>query len=287
VSQALTSDDREYDLQPDAEGEAVASLLTYGDPIRSWVRLVEPVAEEIRVRFDADGMHVRAVDPANVSMVDLTAHADGFPKFEIESGTTVGVDLDKFSSAVGWARKRGEDGDPVGIDVFTDPPRIRVSITRPDQSMKRISEWFLIDPESLREAGEIPSIKLPNRADPEVRALSDAVDAIDESHDHVDVTRSGDTLELSASNDAGEESIYMPGCAWDDRADTDAEPVSAKFSTDYLVRLATGLRRGKADRVTLAWGEDHPVRAEFVVQDWGFDGTYLVAPRVHKDGEDS
>jgi proliferating cell nuclear antigen len=280
VSRAVAAADRDDDLQPEARDASVASLLTFGDPIRSWTRLVEPITDELRVTFDADGMHVRAVDPPDVSMLLLNAHADGFERFEAAGETTVGLDLDKFASAVGWARKRGGDGDPVGIDVFDDPPRIRVSVTWPNQSMKRISEWFTIDPDSLRDRPDVPDLEFPHRAAPDVRALSDAVDAVADAHDHVDLSRDGDTLVLGAEDDEGEETVYLPGAAWDDREDAPAGSPATTFSLDYFTDLAAALRRSKADRVTLKWAHEYPLKLSFQHRDWGFDGTMMLAPRI-------
>jgi proliferating cell nuclear antigen len=292
---SVTQDDGADDLQPEADDEAAVSILTNGDPIRSWTRLPTAIVDEATVRFDADGIHVRAVDPANVAMVEATAHADGFDRFDVDGEVLFGMNFDQFRSAVSWARKRGDDGDPVAIDVFEDPARMRVAVTRPDQGMKRISEWFGIDPDQIRPRPDVPELDLPNRADPDPAALNDAVDAIADHHNHAYVTRDGATFVLAsqaggdtrpAEQGDREEAVFLPNTAWDVRDDGDAGACSSIFSLDYLTDIATGLDTSKADRVTVNWGDEFPTKLRFEHEEWGFEGQFLLAPRRKPGDED-
>lgn len=291
MSQAVSADDRSPDLQPETDDDAAVSILTNGDPIRSWAQLLAPVGGEFRVEFDQDGIHLCQVDPANVAMVELTAHAEGFPKFEVDDGFTFGLNLDRFQNAVKWARKRGGDGDPVAIDVYEDPARMQVRITRPDQQMTRFTEWFGIHPASIRESPDIPDLDLPNRAQPGVTPLRDGVKAVKTNHHQAYVTRDGATFiigsqeggETMPSGDDPEDAIKFPNCAWDDRDDESAEGFSSLFSLDYLEDIATALHKAKADRLTIDWGEEFPTKIHFEHEEWGFEGQYLLAPRIQED----
>lgn len=292
---AVSADETGDDLTPDADDEAVVSLLTNGDPIRSFARLPAALVDECRLTVDDDGIHITAVDPANVGLIDVTAHAEGFDRFDVDGELTFGLNVDRFQSAIKWARKRGDDGDPVAIDLFEDPARIRVAVTRPDQGMKRISEWFGIDPESIRNEPDIPDLNIPNRADPDPSALLDAVEAIDDNHGHAYVTRDEETFIL-ASKDGGdttpedddrdqEDAVFFPNTAWDERDDGEAGECSSYFSTDYLIDAATGLKQSKADRVTVAWGDEYPTKLHFEHEEWGFSGKYMIAPRLNPGGD--
>lgn len=292
MSQAVAADDRTPDLQPETDDEAAVSILTNGDPIRSWAQLLAPIGDEFRVEFDQDGIHLRQEDAAKVAMVDLTAHAEGFPKFEIDDGFTFGLNLERFQNAVKWARKRGGDGDPVAIDVYEDPARMQVRITRPDQQMKRFTEWFAIAPESIRGESDIPDLDLPNRATPGVTPLREGIKALS-SHDHAHVTRDGGTFILGSQeggetmpadvDDDPQDAIKFPNCAWDDRDDESVEAFSSLFSLDYLEDMATALHKAKADRLTIEWGEQFPTKIHFEHEEWGFEGQYLLAPRITED----
>ena len=282
MPEALTEDDHE-ELEPETEDGAAVNILTHGDPLRSFLELPTALVDEAKGRFSEDGLDIRAVDLANVGIVDVTAHASGFERFDANSERVVGLNLDRFQSAAGWARERGGDGDPVGIDVRTDPDRIRVDITRPDQEMKRISEWHAIDTDSLRMEPDIPDLDLPCRAQPPVDGFYEAVSALNDTrHDHATLTRDGSTLVLRAENgDEDREAFYFPNAAW--HVDDSDETPASIFSLDYLDDMATGLKRSKADRLTLSFGQEFPAILAFEHEEWGFEGRYLLAPSIGSD----
>ena len=298
VSEAL--DGEPADLSPTLTDDALATIQTHGDPIRSWARLLTPVVGEAKLRIDEDGLHVTAVDPANVFMVDLEAPAAGFEAFETSGEHVVGLNLARFQDAVKWARKRGDDGDPVAIEILDDPSRMRVTITREDQQMQRVSEWFNIDTKSIREEPNIPSLDLYNRATPDIDAFADAVDALDTNHDHTYLTRDGTDL-LLASQAGGdtrpdedvdsdldsnpEDAVRLAATAWDARDEDAAEADSSIFSNGYLADIASALPAAKADRVTVKWGEQVPARFAFEHEDWGFSGHFMIAPRKTRETE--
>lgn len=283
MSKAVEADDRTDEFDATTSDEAAVSILTTGDPIRSLVQLPTTIVNEATVRFDADGIHLRAVDPANVCMVDLTAHAEGFDAYRMpdpDAEIVVGMNLARLASALGWARKRG-DGDPVTLDVLTDPTRVRVSVTRPDQGVKRTSEWFGIDPDSIREEPDGPDLDLPCYADPDIRGFHDAVTAF--GPDHAQVAYDDGTLVLTSDyddDDMGEDSVFFPNAAWADGEDANASSI---FSLDYLEDVAAAVKRSKADKLTLNWGEEFPVIIDVAHEEWGFDARYLLAPRIQGD----
>jgi proliferating cell nuclear antigen len=298
MSRAVDADDRTDDLAADDDEDPAVSILTNGDPIRSLAELLDPIADEFRVRFDEDGLHTRAVDPANVALVNLTAHAQGFERFDVHDSMTFGLSLSAFENAVTWARKRGGDGDPVAIDVFDDPARMRVRVTRPDQGITRVTEWFGIDPDMLREDPHVPTdLTLPCRADPGVKAFNQGIKAVDSNHNHAFVTRDAETFVLGSqaggdttpSDDEDgrtdpEDAVMFANCAW---AETDdVEPFSTVFSLDYLTDIAAAIKRGKADRLLVKWGDEFPAKFEIEHDDWGFEATYMLAPRIQKDDKE-
>jgi len=282
VSKSIEADDAESELETATSEQAAVEIVTRGDPIRSFAHLLTPVVDECRLRADEDGLHVTAVDRANVLQIGVTAYAEGFRKFETDGEHVFGLDLNRFRRAIEWARKTGGDGgDPVKLDLFTDPDRIRVGVTRPDQGVKRTSEWFTLDPDSLRPAPDPVDFDLPCVATPDVRPFRDGIQAFEP--DHAAVAYDGGTLVLQAGEavpgeHTAEERVMFPNVARNN--DGDGSAPSSLFSTDYLADVAGGLKRSKADHLTVRWGEEFPTELEFEHQDWGFDGKYVLAPRI-------
>jgi len=294
MSKAL--DGEPADLSPTLADDALATIKTHGDPIRSWAKLATTVVTEGKLRIDQDGLHLTAVDPPNVFLIDLHAPAEGFEEFETDGEHVIGVNFDRFASAVNWARKRGGDGDPVALEFLDDPGRIRAIITRENQQMQRVSEWFTINLDKVRAEPNIPAaLDLYNHATPGVRALRDGVQAMDEQHEKAYLTRDGTDFLLAGSpeghvslgeDDEPADTITCAATAWDSRDEDAAEADSSVFSLDYLTDMADALATGKADRVTVKWGEDYPARFAFQHEDWGFSGHFMIAPRITGETEE-
>lgn len=285
---AVVADDGsrpEDKLSPEPAEGASVSLTSAGDPLRSFFKYPSVLVDECKLRFDSDGMHVRAVDPANVGMVDVTFPAEGFERFGVTDERVVGINLKRLRKVLRWARKgRGsDDGDPVLIDVLPDSRRLRVRVVREDSRMVRRSEWGLIDPDSIRQEPEIPDLDLPNRARPGVGALGDAVDAVGSMTDHIRVTRDAETFVVEGKGDTGEERVTLLACAWDARPAVDAEACSSLFSKDYLTDMVGVLGKAKAGDVTVQWGDEFPTVLRFTEPDWGHEGRFMLAPRVREE----
>ena len=288
-AQSVPEDARGGELTPTLDEDAAVNILTHGDPLRSWATLPAVLDDEVRVTFEEDRIQTEFVDPANVSMLTLNAPAVGFEHYQADEEVTLGLNLDTFQKTLRWARKRG-NGDPVALSVYTDPLRIRVEIVREDQQMQRQTEWFAIDPDRLRQGPERPDLDLPLKAYPGVSALKDAVAAIAESEDYAYVTEDdgafilasqagGDTTPSHEKPELGsspENVVRMPNAV----EQISEGGASSVFSIDYLRDITTALKRSKATTVRVMWGEEYPVRIGFQHEDWGFNGEFLLAPRI-------
>jgi len=161
--------------------------------------------------------------------------------------------------------------------------------------MQRVSEWFTINLDKVRAEPNIPALDLYNHATPGVRALRDGVQAMDEQHEKAYLTRDGTDFLLAGSpeghvslgeDDEPADTITCAATAWDSRDEDAAEADSSVFSLDYLTDMADALATGKADRVTVKWGEDYPARFAFEHEDWGFSGHFMIAPRITGETEE-
>jgi len=282
------------DLGFDAPEDSAAAFATTGKPIRSLLRLPTALVKEAKLNVDPDGLSITAVDPANVGMIDLTVHADGFSGFQVNRDVTVGVNFKTLTSALSFARM--PDDDPVRIDILDpggDVPRMRVAVIRPDQQMKRVTVFSLIDPDAVRDEPDVPGIDLPFRATPGIDALNDAVKSLTDGHDHAGVAIDGSALVIgstmssdvqltdSDSDDRADTAVF-PNAAWIEGAE-DGDGQGSLFSLDYLRDMTKALKRSKMDRVTLKFGIEYPTMLQFNHADWNASGQFLLAPRIQSD----
>lgn len=286
----LDGDDADLDFA--APDDADVSIVTQGDPIRSLACVVSGIVEEAKLRFDADGLSITAVNPTNVAMTDVEVPAEAWTGYECNGEIVVGMPLDRFKRALSFARKRSGDGDPVRIDLFESGTRARcrVAVLRPDEGVRRVSEFYTIDPDSVREEPDVPDLTLGNHAQVDIDPFRDVVESI--QYDYGYLSRAGNTLlfgtqptrnyKLDDDTDMVE-IVEFTASAWSD--DDAGEDESSLFSLDYLSDIMQAIDTGKADHLTIDFGDELPAMFRSEWTDWGITADFVLAPRMESDGQ--
>ena len=292
MSKAVQQDDGERELGFDAPAEADATIVTSADPLRSLLELPQALVEECRVHLEDDGLKIRAVDPANVGFVSLSVPASSFETYAVADSLTIGLPLDTLAKSVRFARKRQDD--PVRVDVLPEGERarLRAAALRPNQRMRRVSEFYTINPDSVREEPDVPGIELPNIAAPDVDALGDAIAELKRLNERVWFSRDGETF-IIGSQPLGEsqldedhpvvDTVAFPEAAWSENGEESAR--GSVFSMGYLSDAVGALDAAKADRVTLSFGDEFPTRIRGEWVEWGFTATFMIAPRIESESQ--
>jgi len=290
MSEAVTADETEDGLDFDAPDDPDATVVTTGDPARSMLTVLSALVDEAKLHVTPEGLSVKAIDPANVGLVDFEAPAPSFSGYECAEELVVGVPFNRLQTALSFARKRQDD--PVRLDFFDtgERTRIRVAVLRPDQRVRRVVEFFGIKPSSIREEPDDPSLELPNHADPEIAPLRDAIEAF--KYDSVWFSREGlvfvvgtqptQNPELDGDSDIVE-TVSFPETAWaDDQSDS---AKGSLFNLDYLDDVLAALDGGKADRLHVRFGDELPAKIAGEWTDWGFSAEFMIAPRIGSDSQ--
>lgn len=282
-------------------------------PLRLFFRVPSVLVDEAKVTVGeretaewsnddvVDGLHIRAVDPANVAFVDVTLPAKGgaFGTWDVDgAGYTLGVNLDRQQKNLNFARMSGsgvdEHGDPVSIRYGDDLRRLETVITRSSQATQRVTLNNLIDPDSIRQEPDIPGLTLRNVGHPEsAKALKDAVGQLKSTADHVAVRSDPENdagFQFHAEGDTVDDTVrFLNGYEQDYGGDGLKEKIrgqSSLFSMDYLRSIAKGLKRSRMDKVTIRWGDEFPAVFQFFNEEYGIRGAYMVAPRIQTDEDE-
>lgn len=303
----VPTDNGDTDLSFDSPDDALATVVTNGDPLRSSLDFLAVLVDEAQFHFTTDGIEVTAVDPANVGMVSFDGPASAWSGYDsVDDDLTVGMPLTTSANhglmdVLKFARKgySGQNGDPVRIDIIDGDrdPRVRVQIIRPDQNLKRSSEFHSIDPDSMRQEPDIPDLDgmTPNQAQPDLDGLAASVKALKRSNDYTWLARRDHTLVVGtqptpnpslkdiddSTLDDIVDTVTFPTAAWSED-DSDAGDGSI-FSMDYLSDAVTTAKASKADRVNIRFGDEVPLKMAVDWTDWGFDGQFMLAPRIMND----
>ena len=90
------------------------NAIVSADTLRTALDSVSVLVEECKIHLEEDGLEIRAVDPANVGMVDLSLSAAAFESYETDGGV-IGVDLEVDHADVGGVDRA--DREAVGLEA--------------------------------------------------------------------------------------------------------------------------------------------------------------------------
>ncbi|MBU0623660.1 MAG: DNA polymerase sliding clamp, partial [Candidatus Thermoplasmatota archaeon] len=92
------------------------------DILKEVVNVVSTLVDEAKFCLNAEGLTLKAVDPAHIAMVDLTLGKDAFEEFKVDE-VEIGIDIDKLSQFLKLAR-----ADDI-IDLKYDEEKRRLNIS--------------------------------------------------------------------------------------------------------------------------------------------------------------
>jgi hypothetical protein len=271
-------------------------------PLRLFFRAIDPIVDEARVTVGAretaewdntdtvDGIHVTAVDPHNVAMVDvsLPAKGGGFGTFDTGEPHTLGVNVGTMLTTLGFARMSGkgvdDDGDPVAFRYDADLMRLDTTMTRSSHQTQRVRLLNTLPPDSIREEPDLPALNLPNKGLPDgPRAFKDAVKGLEATSDTVRVRADPNVDHAFQIHSEGEGAVDGDSVRFLNSYEGNDEQESSSFSTSYLKAIAKGLKTAHVDKIVVRWGDDLPAVFEFYEETYGIRGQYMVSPRVHAE----
>jgi len=281
--------------------EQTVSVRTGGDLWRSTTALLDALVDESRFQFSEDGFSVRAVDPANVGMIDLQVPAAAFDAFDA-SDWTYGIVLDRLTEITDYARKGGNSkenpGDPVIVEFDADRVYARVE---PEDKWTRTGSFFHLDPDSVRSEPDLPDLDRPWSGKVDAANLRDAVHSIKQRFDYCGFRAEPEDTGNGSLGD--EEAGYLVVSASQRNEDSEISKedefrtqekvlhaaegeagVESLFSVDYLVDMTDAIVSAGFDTVRLELGDEFPLSIHFEGSRWGITGEYMLAPRI-RDGD--
>ncbi len=230
---------------------------------------VSALVEECTIHLNEDGLEIRAVDPANVGMVDLALAADAFESYDADGGR-IGVNLSRLEDIVGMA----DSGQLVQLDLDEETRKLHIQIDGLEYTLA------LIDPDSIRQEPDIPDLDLPAIIVVEGRDIDRAVTAADMVSDHIalGVDEDEETFYVEAEGDTDDVELELNR---DDLIDLTPGPARSLFSLDYLKDMNGAILND--GEVTLELGKEFPVKLHFEIAEGNGQVTYMLAPRIQSD----
>ncbi|MFC7097088.1 DNA polymerase sliding clamp [Halobaculum marinum] len=245
--------------------KAIVSASTLRDALDS----VSVLVDECKIRLNEDELAIRAVDPANVGMVDLTLEAAAFESYEADGGV-IGVNLNRLEDIAGMATS----GDLVQLELDEETRKLHIQIDGLSYTLA------LIDPDSIRQEPDIPDLDLPAEIVVEGAQINRGIKAADMVSDHIRlrVDEAEEAFFIEAEGDTDDVDLRLDR---EDLIDLQAGPADSLFSLDYLKDMNKAIPSDAEVRVEL--GEEFPVKLHYEFGEGMGQVTYMLAPRIQSD----
>ena len=237
--------------------------------LQSTLDSVGVLVDECKIHLDDGGIEIRAVDPANVGMVDLSLDASAFESYEADGGL-IGVNLVRLQDIAGMA----DSGQLVELELDEETRKLHISIDGLEYTLA------LIDPESIREEPDLPDLDLSSTIVIEGRDIDRAVTAADMVSDHIElgVDETDEVFYVEAEGDTDDVHLELDA---EDLIDLVAGNASSLVSLDYLQDMNKAIP--KDAEVTMELGEEFPVKLHFDIAEGEGEVTYMLAPRIQSN----
>ncbi|TKX57911.1 DNA polymerase sliding clamp [Halorubrum sp. SS7] len=245
--------------------KAIVGASTFQDALDS----VSVLVDECKIRLNEEELSIRAVDPANVGMVDLTLEAAAFESYDADGGV-IGVNLARLEDIAGMANS----GDLIHLELDEETRKLHIEIDGLSYTLA------LIDPDSIRQEPDIPDLDLASEIVVEGAQLDRGIKAADMVSDHIRlrVDETDEAFFIEAEGDTDDVNLEL------DREDLialTAGPADSLFSLDYLKDMNKAIPSDA--EVTVELGEEFPVKLHYGFAEGLGNVTFMLAPRIQSD----
>ncbi len=228
------------------------------------IRAIDVISElvtEVRIKVNDSGIHINAIDPANVAMVGFTIPKSSFSQFET-GPEVLGINLDSFRKIL----RRCSSGSSVILEKKGNLLSIQI-----DDRIKRNFLLNLIEVE--REEKEIPNLKFTtavkmNSVDfvdsvEDCAVVADACSFLIKDGKFLIEARGLNSARSEFSGDEAEITTEIANCR-------------SRYSLEYLQKFAKGSKL--FDKTILKFSDDHPLRMDLKSEN--LELSFILAPRV-------
>ncbi|MHC3381706.1 DNA polymerase sliding clamp [Haloarcula sp. H-GB5] len=248
------------------------SATAEADELARFLDSLTVMADECKIRTSPNGLQARAVDHANVGMVDGELNADAFESFDTTNGV-LGVNLTRFEDVVNFA----DSGELVTLEYDTEKRKLHITVNGMEYTLA------LIDADTIRQEPDIPDLNLPSTLKVETGDLKRGIKAADMVSDHIEfktqLAHSSDQLIIEAEGDTDDIKLEL-----DDRDliySSIGDNVASLFSLEYMKNIKKALPTNGS--VEMEIGDEFPVKLRYGNEEETLSVEFMIAPRISSE----
>jgi proliferating cell nuclear antigen PCNA len=231
------------------------------------IMIISELVNEATFRIDKDKIELIAMDPANVSMVIFKLLSSAFTEYQVKEPLEISLNLDNLKQIL----KRSNPNDAITFELIDNKLKIEIN-----SDSKRTFHLSLLNLEEKQQ--KIPDLKFPLKIEIGTSLFDQAVEDVSIISDSVTFYAEQDKFSMEALGNLTTARIDL---VKDDQTSIDTnEKVKSKYSLEYLKKIVKSSKL--ADKVTLQFNKDYPLKATYKVTDKMLL-EFILAPRVAND----
>jgi len=228
------------------------------------IGIISELVTEVKIKINPEnGMHLTALDPANVAMVYFNIPPELFSEFVVEKEEVLGINLSNLKAIL---RRCGLGSS---LTLETEDNLLKLGI---QDKIKRDFTLALIDVEG--EEKELPEWEFKSVVKMDSQAFVDAIEDCLVVSDACTFIAEPNKFIIEAGGLNTARAEFSS-----DEVQLFADSSSAKFSLEYLNKFIKGSKI--ASKVELNFSDNHPMRINF--PSGKIMLSFVLAPRVEQD----
>jgi proliferating cell nuclear antigen len=228
------------------------------------IGIISELVIEVKIKINKDGMHIIAVDPANVAMIFFNLPAGSFSQLEA-TDETIGVNLESFKAVL---RRCSASS---ALIMETQDNFLKIEII---DKIKREFTLTLLDLEEKDRP--IPSLEFATKIEMSSIDFSEAIEDCSIVSDSCGFEATSDRFTVFAKGPLNSANLTYSS----DEVKLESSVESkGRYSLEYLQKMVRATKI--SDKVTVNFSSDHPLKLEFrtPILELGF----VLAPRIETE----
>jgi len=234
--------------------------------LKEAVDAINILVDEAKINVTKDELHIRAVDPAHVAMVNFKLNKKAFEDYKAKE-CELGVDLDKIKEIL----KLVKSGDVIHLKQDEDKNRLVIRFGNLTRRMSLVDTAGMSDP-------KMPNLEFSTKATISTGELRRAVKASENVSDHITLMVSPEAFEVASKGETDSVDLRLPKDLIEELDCKDS--TSSMFPLNYFSSMINAVNTPK---VILHMAENYPVKMEFEIAEGAGWGEYLLAPRIENE----
>ena len=237
--------------------------------LKSVIDCIGSLVEEGQFEIKSDGIHLKAMDPSQISMVSFSMPKTSFVEYNVPEETKIGVDIVRLSEVLA----RGKKGEKAELYIEEN----RLAITFSGTKHKRTFKVPLV--ETANRVNREPRVGT-NVATVRSDAIKDTLKDARLMSTYVKLHVTPEKFLVDVLSDNGELKAEFEKGSPEVPEIHGTESVMATYPIQYLEDMVRSASSSAMMKISL--GTDMPLKLEYEME--GAKLTYYLAPRTEREG---